>query len=67
MVPPINDNSLMPFGKYKGTKMVNVPAAYLKWLIENATNLRPDLKAYLDDNLQAINQELKSNNRQIRR
>lgn len=26
------DETLMPFGKYKGEKLINVPASYLLWL-----------------------------------
>lgn len=59
MVPPINDDSLMPFGKYKGFKMANVPGGYLRWLYDNATQLRPDLKAYLETNLHVIDHEIK--------
>lgn len=28
----MDDQSLMPFGKYKGEKLENVPARYLLWL-----------------------------------
>ena len=34
----MTDSDLMPFGKYKGTKMANVPAKYLIWLYENTDN-----------------------------
>ena len=27
----MNDSDLMPFGKYKGEAMANVPASYLVW------------------------------------
>lgn len=26
---------IMPFGKYKGTRMGDLPVGYLKWLAEN--------------------------------
>ncbi len=31
----LTDESLMPWGKYKGYSMENVPASYLIWLYEN--------------------------------
>jgi uncharacterized protein (DUF3820 family) len=31
----LEDLSLMPFGKYKGTPMQDVPASYLHWLWNN--------------------------------
>jgi hypothetical protein len=35
---------LMPFGKYKGRKLYDVPKGYLAWLERN-TRLQPDLLA----------------------
>lgn len=32
---PLTDTSPMPFGKYKGTPMQDVPASYLFWLWSN--------------------------------
>lgn len=29
-----DDDSHMPFGKYKGVKMYDIPASYLLWLLE---------------------------------
>lgn len=60
---PLNDNSEMPFGKYKGTKMANVPADYLMYLYENGDlNGRSGRKVYryIHNNLDAIKQELKN-------
>lgn len=31
----IDDNYIMPIGKYKGEKLVNVPASYLLWIRDN--------------------------------
>jgi uncharacterized protein (DUF3820 family) len=31
----LNDTDLMPFGKYKGQPMQDVPASYLHWLWVN--------------------------------
>ena len=54
----LNDDSLMPWGKYKGVKMANVPAEYLRWLHEN-NKCSGDVKAYIEDNLDVIEVEIK--------
>lgn len=33
----LNDTDLMPFGKYKGKAMQDVPVSYLHWLWHNNT------------------------------
>lgn len=57
----MDDNSIMPFGKYKDTPLKNVPDRYLLWLYENwlsddcPTRMNyPALKAYIEENLDAI-------------
>jgi len=67
MVPPIDDNSLMPFGKYKGYAMVNVPPDYLRWCWDNITTLRPDIKDYIQRNLDVIDWQIARGKKQIRR
>jgi len=52
------DNSLMPFGKHKGTKLINVPADYLLWLYDNI-DLKEDLKKYVDDNYEKLMDEVR--------
>jgi uncharacterized protein (DUF3820 family) len=54
----INDKSPMPYGKYKGTPMCNVPADYLLWLYENQKFNR-EVRIYIEDNMQALKQEIK--------
>jgi uncharacterized protein (DUF3820 family) len=39
----------MPFGKYKGQKLANVPAGYLLWLYDQK-KLFGDLKNYVEEN-----------------
>jgi uncharacterized protein (DUF3820 family) len=52
----LNDNSPMPFGKYKGQKMENVPASYLLWLYdENKCNR--EVRDYIKDNLDVLEDE----------
>lgn len=54
----LTDNSLMPFGVYKGEKMANVPAKYLMWLYDNNKCNQP-VKEYIEENMDAIELELK--------
>ena len=58
----MNDNSVMPFGKYKGEKMANVPADYLLWMYENG-KCYGEIKEYIKDNLQVIQTEIKRSQR----
>lgn len=54
----LHDDSPMPFGKYKGDKMANVPASYLMWLYdENKCN--KEVRDYIEDNLDVIKDEIK--------
>ena len=59
----LNDDSIMPWGKFKGTKMGNVPAEYLLWLYENDKCDEP-VKEYIEDNLEVIKIEIKRNSKQ---
>jgi hypothetical protein len=34
----------LPWGKYRGDDVEDVPTSYLVWLLENAENLRPALR-----------------------
>ena len=49
----MEDSSIMPFGKYKGIKLANVPPEYLIWLYENA-NVYGELKKYIEDNMDVL-------------
>lgn len=53
---PLTDNSPMPFGKYRGTAMINVPAAYLLWLYNEGCN-NDSVKQYIIANLDGLNNE----------
>jgi uncharacterized protein (DUF3820 family) len=67
----MNDNSIMPFGKYKGTKLINVPASYLLWLYSQWTETtqlddnQKELKEYIEDNMQVLEMELKQEKKKI--
>lgn len=54
----MNDNSLMPYGQYKGDKMLNVPASYLIWLYENDKAFG-DVLAYIKENLDVLKMQVK--------
>ena len=58
----MDDNSLMPFGKFKGEKMANVPADYLLWYYEQEW-CKGELKNYIKDNLESLNTEVNLNKR----
>lgn len=46
----------MPFGKYMGKRMLEVPAYYLLWLFEQGCQ-HEGVKRYILDNLQVLKQE----------
>jgi hypothetical protein len=50
---------LMPFGKWKGRDMDNVPAEYLDWLVGQEWIIKfPDVVQYIKDHKESIHQEL---------
>ena len=56
------DDHLMPFGKYKGTPMGEVPASYLLWLWEEAqfwqkSDKQSDVAYYIRQNFHALETE----------
>lgn len=61
-----NDNTIMPFGKYKGYKLANVPASYLLWAFENL-DLKENLKSYIKKNKDALDAEVKRASRENRK
>ena len=57
----MDDNSQMPFGKYAGQKMANVPASYLMWLhSNNIVSVKKWTRVYwyIQENMDAIQSEL---------
>lgn len=63
----LTDESLMPFGKFKGIRMEDVPGSYLLWLYDEWTLPNPrfgfvntDVKEYIEDNMDAIKMEVKN-------
>ena len=62
----LTDQSKMSFGKYKDHKLANVPPDYLLWIYDNY-DLKPELKAYINDNMSVLKQEVKLAQKAIRR
>lgn len=63
-MPVLSDNSIMPFGKFKGQAMVNVPAWHLMWLHDckhpRDEKMRldfPEVFAYILDNEDVLMEE----------
>ncbi len=52
----INDNYIIPFGKHKGQKLIDVPGSYLLWLTEQewANERHPELYEYCLKNKKAL-------------
>lgn len=55
---PLKDTDKMPWGLHKGKAMVNVPAKYLIWLLEN-NKCSGDVKKYIEDNIDVLKKEAK--------
>ena len=53
----MNDTSVMPWGKYRGEKMANVPPDYLIWLYDN-DKCSGDVKMYIATNLDVLRAEI---------
>lgn len=58
----LTDESPMLFGKYKGDKMVNVPASYLMWLYDN-NKCNAEVREYIKENLDVLQKEIKNKQR----
>jgi phage I-like protein len=62
---PLEDASLMPYGKYKDQKMIDVPASYLLWMHEQIRKMAPNKRSlqqklvfdYVKTNYQALEKE----------
>ena len=58
----MDDNSIMPYGKHKGTKMANVPPDYLLWLYDN-NRCSGEVKRYIFDNIDVLQSEINYKNK----
>ena len=50
----------MPYGKYKGRPMEDVPADYLIWLVDNQ-RASPEVIEYVRENQDVLDKEIKEN------
>jgi len=59
MADQLTDDSQMPFGKFQGQKMINVPGAYLLWIRDNMkrSSGTKHVFDYIDDNLEILKKE----------
>lgn len=55
--PAYADNDLMPFGKFKGTPLQDVPADYLLWLWSKRPSSDLKLDNYIWNSKEAIEME----------
>jgi len=53
----LSDTDKMPYGKYKGEDMADVPAAYLIWLYDN-NKCTKEVEAYVSENLDVLQKEI---------
>lgn len=58
----LTDESLFPFGKYKGVKMCNVPESYLIWCYDQDW-CRGEVKKYIEENLDVIKSDIEYENK----
>lgn len=56
----MTDQSIMPFGKYKGEKLANVPARYLLWCYDQSW-CRGELRKYIEENREVLLSEINRN------
>lgn len=42
--PSIYGRQRMPFGKYEGEMLANIPEDYLLWALQNCRNMKPNLR-----------------------
>jgi uncharacterized protein (DUF3820 family) len=52
----ITDATPMPFGKYRGKPLIQIPAKYLLWLHDNGCD-HPGVKKYILNNLDGLKKE----------
>lgn len=58
-MPKLDDTSLMPFGEYKGEKMINVPAERLLWYYDQPwIDKWFEVKRYIEYNMDVLEKEV---------
>lgn len=61
----MNDTDKMPWGKYQGQEMQNVPPDYLIWLLEN-NKCSGDVKKYIQENENTLRIEITNNKKGVK-
>jgi len=61
----MDDESIMPFGKFKGEKMANIPSDYLLWIYENK-KCTIEVEEYIQNNMDSIKAEIAYNQKKRR-
>jgi uncharacterized protein (DUF3820 family) len=56
-ITDMTDSDRMPWGKYQGEKMANVPPEYLLWLL-NENKCSGEVKAYIIENKDILLEEI---------
>lgn len=54
----MNDNTVLDFGQYAGTKLANVPAEWLLWYYNDSDRFNTELVEYIEDNLDVLKKEM---------
>jgi len=52
MITEFTDDTIMPFWKFKGKKMKDIPKSYKKWMYDKSLCTGP-LRAYLEKNYES--------------
>lgn len=61
------DHSRIPFGKYKNTRLIDVPASYLLHLLDEGITLpNSPLERYIKGNEAVLRQQVKTDKQQRR-
>lgn len=58
----IDENWILPFGKYKGQKLESVPYSYLVWLYDNK-QATGELKKWIENNVPLIQAQIRAQNK----
>jgi uncharacterized protein (DUF3820 family) len=56
---------IMPFGKFRGQHMSEIPANYLRWLYEDGIVKAGPLLIYLEKNIAGIRKQIADGNRDV--
>lgn len=49
MARTLTEEDIIDYGKYKGTKLKNIPASYLLWVYDN-DRATPEIRRYVKQN-----------------